>query len=76
MSGHADREDQLVEPPAIGLFAELGWTTGSALEEILSLRWTRLLSGQVALASVSANGAFLCQPGAAPQVFARKFQEG
>jgi len=24
---HADTEDQLVEQPAIGLFAELGWTT-------------------------------------------------
>jgi hypothetical protein len=27
-------EDQLVEQPAIGLFAELGWTTVSALEEL------------------------------------------
>jgi type I restriction enzyme, R subunit len=26
-------EDQLVEQPAIGLFAELGWTTVSAMEE-------------------------------------------
>ena len=25
MSGHAYTEDQLVEQPAIGLFAELGW---------------------------------------------------
>jgi type I restriction enzyme R subunit len=33
MSGHAYTEDQLVEQPAIGLFAELGWTTVSALEE-------------------------------------------
>jgi len=31
---HAYTEDQLVEQPAIGLFAELGWTTMSALEEI------------------------------------------
>ena len=29
---HASTEDQLVEQPAIGLFAELGWTTVSALE--------------------------------------------
>lgn len=28
-------EDQLVEQPAIGLFAELGWSTGSAIEERL-----------------------------------------
>ena len=30
-----NREDQRVEQPAIGLFAELGWTTASALEESL-----------------------------------------
>ena len=30
---HACTEDQLVEQPAIGLFAELAWITGSALEE-------------------------------------------
>jgi len=34
MSAHAYTEDQLVEQPAIGLFAELGWQTVSALEEI------------------------------------------
>ena len=34
---HAYTEDQLVEQPAIGLFAELGWTTVSALEE--TLKW-------------------------------------
>ena len=33
MSAHAYTEDQLVEQPAIGLFAELSWTTVSALEE-------------------------------------------
>ena len=32
---HAYSEDQLVEQPAIGLFAELGWQTLSAMEEIL-----------------------------------------
>jgi len=30
---HAYTEDQLVEQPTIGLFAELGWQTVSALEE-------------------------------------------
>ena len=30
---HAYTEDQLVDQLAIGLFAELGWTTVSALEE-------------------------------------------
>ena len=33
MSAHAYSEDQLVEQPAIGLFAEIGWETKSALEE-------------------------------------------
>ena len=33
MSPHAYSEDQLVEQPAIGLFATLGWQTVSALDE-------------------------------------------
>ncbi len=33
MTTHAYSEDQLVEQPAIGLFAALGWQTVSALEE-------------------------------------------
>jgi hypothetical protein len=33
-------EDQLVERPAIGLFAELGWTTISALQETFSATGT------------------------------------
>ena len=52
---HAYTEEQLVEQPAIGLFAELGWTTVSVRQ---NLRRTRdpaaaglpcLLSGQVVL---------------------------
>jgi hypothetical protein len=31
---HAYTENLLVEPPAIGLFAELGWTTFSEFEEL------------------------------------------
>ena len=34
MSAHAYTEDQLVEQPAIELFAELGWQTVSAMEEV------------------------------------------
>lgn len=37
---HAYTEDQLVEQPAIWLFAELGWTTVSALEKILGTSGT------------------------------------
>ncbi len=33
MSPHPYTEDQLVEQPAIGLFAELGWATVSAVDE-------------------------------------------
>ena len=46
---HAYTEDQLVEQPAIGLFAELGWATVSALEETFGATGTllRFLSGQV-----------------------------
>ena len=33
---HPYTEDQLVEQPAIGLFAELGWTAVSALERLNS----------------------------------------
>ena len=33
MSPNAYTEDQLVEQPAIGLFAALGWQTASALDE-------------------------------------------
>lgn len=37
---HAYSEEQLVEQPAIGLFASLGWETVSALEEVLGIDGT------------------------------------
>ena len=48
---HAYSEDQLVEQPAIGLFAELGWTTVSAMEESFGTTGTlqRETKGDVAL---------------------------
>ena len=48
---HAYTEDQLVERPAIRLFAELGWATVSALEEIFRASGTlpRETSGEVVL---------------------------
>src|SRR6266567_2927458 len=50
---HAYTEDQLVEQPAIGLFAELGWTTVSAWEEVLGKDGTlsRETPGEVVLES-------------------------
>jgi type I restriction enzyme R subunit len=40
MSPHAYTEDQLVEQPAIGLFAVLGWQTVSAKEEVFGANGT------------------------------------
>ena len=50
---HAYTEDQLVEQPAIALFAELGWQTVSANEELFGTAGTigRSSSGEVVLAS-------------------------
>ena len=50
---HAYTEDQLVEQPAIGLFAELGWQTVSASEETFGPTGTlqRETKGEVVLVS-------------------------
>src|SRR6266851_2557470 len=50
---HAYTEDQLVEQPAVGLFAELGWQTVSASEEIFGAGGTlsRETRAEVVLAS-------------------------
>ena len=48
---HAYTEDQLVEQPAIGLFADLGWQTVSAMEEAFGANGTlgRETKGEVVL---------------------------
>jgi len=52
---HAYTEDQLVEQPAVGLFAELDWTTVSEIQNLRRTRdpaaagLPRLLSGQANL---------------------------
>ena len=48
---HAYTEEHLVEQPAIGLFAQLGWQTVSALEETFGLNGTlqREIAGEVVL---------------------------
>ena len=48
---HAYTEDQLVEQPAIGLFATLGWQTVSAMEETFGAGGTlgRETKGEVVL---------------------------
>ncbi len=40
MTPHAYSEDSLVEQPAIQLFAEMGWQTVSALEEVFGVEGT------------------------------------
>jgi type I restriction enzyme R subunit len=51
MTGHAYTEDQLVEQPAIALFAELGWQTVSATDEVFGTSGTlgRETSGEAVL---------------------------
>lgn len=51
MTPHAYSEDQLVEQPAISLFADLGWHTASAMEETFGLGGTlgRETKGDVVL---------------------------
>jgi DNA invertase Pin-like site-specific DNA recombinase len=51
LSAHAYTEDQLVEQPAIGLFATLGWQTVTALEETFGAGGTlgRETKGEVVL---------------------------
>ena len=53
MTTHPYTEDQLVEQPAIGLFAELGWKTVSAMEETFGATGTlrRETKGEVVLVS-------------------------
>ena len=53
MTPHAYTEDQLVEQPAIGLFASLGWQTVSAMEETFGPTGTlqREAKGDVVLAA-------------------------
>jgi type I restriction enzyme, R subunit len=48
---HTYTEDSLVEQPAIQLFAEMGWQTVSALEEVLGVSGTlgREIKGEAVL---------------------------
>ena len=44
MSAHAYTEDPLIEQPAIGLFAELGWATATTAEELFGVPASGLTS--------------------------------
>ncbi len=65
MSPHAYTEDQLVEQPAIGLFAALGWQTVSAMEETFGPGSTlgRETKGEVVLVERLRAALALLNPG-------------
>lgn len=77
MSAHAYSEDQLVEQPAIGLFAALGWQTVSALEESFGTNGTlgRETRGEVVL--VERLRAALCKfnPAMPPEAISNAVDE-
>ncbi|MBI3775035.1 MAG: type I restriction endonuclease subunit R [Gammaproteobacteria bacterium] len=74
---HAYTEDQLVEQPAIGLFAALGWQTMSALEETFGAGGTlgRETKGEVVL--VERLRAVLCKfnPALPPEAISNAVDE-
>ena len=74
MSAHAYTEDQLVEQPAIGLFAELGWRTVSALEETFGAGGTLLreTKGEVVLVSRLRAALERLNPALPPEAIKRK----
>lgn len=65
MSPHAYTEDQLVEQPAIGLFAALGWQTVSAMEETFGPGGTlgRETKGEVVLVDRLRTALITLNPG-------------
>ena len=69
MSPHAYTEDQLVEQPAIGLFAQLGWQTVSAMEETFGPGSTlgRETKGEVVLVERLRAALALLNPGLPPE---------
>jgi type I restriction enzyme R subunit len=69
MSPHAYTEDQLVEQPAIGLFAALGWQTVSAMDETFGPGGTlaRETKGDVVLVDRLRAALGRLNPGAPPE---------
>ena len=77
MSPHSYTEDQLVEQPAIGLFAELGWQTVSAMEEVFGANGTlaRETSGEVVLVARLRAALQRLNPTLAPEAIAAGVDE-
>ena len=74
---NAYTEDQLVEQPATGLFAELGWATVSALEETFGATGTflRETKGEVVLACRLRAALERLNPALPPQDSPRHFTD-
>jgi type I restriction enzyme R subunit len=74
---HAFTEDQLVEQPAIRLFAEVDWQTVSALEEVFGARGTlqRETSGEVVLMSRLRTALERLNPALPPEAIAAAIDE-
>ena len=77
MSPHAFTEDQLVEQPAVGLFAELGWETVSASEEVFGAGGTlrRETKGDVVLVSRLRAALERLNPGPPPEAISAALDE-
>jgi len=77
MSPHAFTEDQLVEQPAIGLFAALGWQTVSALEETFGPGGTlgRETKGEVVLVDRLRAALVTLNPGLPPEAIQAALDE-
>lgn len=74
---HAYTEDQLVEHPANGLFAELGWQTVSAMEEVFGKDGTlsRETPGEVVLVSRLRAALLRLNPAFPPEAIAAAIDE-
>ncbi len=77
MTPHAYTEDQLVEQPAIGLFATLGWQTASALNETFGAGGTlgRETKGEVVLVRAAACRAETFNPALPPEAISNAVDE-
>ncbi len=77
MSNHPYTEDQLIEQPAIQLFAALGWQTVSAMEEIFGAGGTlgRETKGEVILGARLRAALERLNPGLPPEAVAMAVDE-
>ncbi|MDI9407385.1 MAG: type I restriction endonuclease, partial [Chitinophagaceae bacterium] len=77
MSPHSYTEDQLVEQPAIGLFASLGWQTVSAMEETFGPGGTlgRETKGEVVLVVRLRAALINLNPGLPPEAIQSAMDE-